>query len=169
VLLRRIARPMFASWFVLEGIDVLRHPAPHAELARAGLDPVLNRIPATSRCSGCRAPSTRKVLLLVQVHAAAIVGAGILLAIGKAPRTAALALAVLTLPSAAVNLPTPALARADAATPSERRQRLVQKVALAGGALLAGIDYEGRPGVTWRLSRARAEHAASRAAGHASG
>jgi hypothetical protein len=31
VLLRRLARPLFASWFVTEGLDVVRHPAAHAQ------------------------------------------------------------------------------------------------------------------------------------------
>ena len=163
MLLRRIARPMFASSFVIEGIDVLRHPGPHAELARVGLSPVLDRLPATSRVSSLRTPSTRQLITLVRIHAAAVTVAGLLLALGKAPRTAALALAALTLPSAAVSLPLPLLNSVDSAPSKDRRRRLIHQVSMAGGALLAGIDTEGRPGVGWRVSHARSERAASRA------
>ena len=37
MLLRPFARPLFASWFVAEGIDALRHPAVHATAGREGL------------------------------------------------------------------------------------------------------------------------------------
>ncbi|NMM30151.1 MAG: DoxX family protein, partial [Cellulomonas sp.] len=43
----------------------------------------------------------------------------------------------------------------------ERRERLVRAVAFTGGALLAGADYEGRPGVAWRVAKAREEHASA--------
>ncbi|NMM16374.1 MAG: DoxX family protein, partial [Cellulomonas sp.] len=33
--------------------------------------------------------------------------------------------------------------------------------AFTGGALLAGADYEGRPGVAWRVAKAREEHASA--------
>ena len=41
MLLRRLARPLFASWFVTEGLDVVRHPAAHAADARGALTTLL--------------------------------------------------------------------------------------------------------------------------------
>ena len=41
MLLRRIARPFFASWFVSEGLDVVRHPSAHADEARGALTTLL--------------------------------------------------------------------------------------------------------------------------------
>jgi len=45
MLLRRIARPLFASWFVSEGYDAARRPEVHAERARAGLERVVRLVP----------------------------------------------------------------------------------------------------------------------------
>ncbi|MFC4615375.1 DoxX family protein [Cellulomonas algicola] len=164
MLLRRIARPLFATWFVVEGLDVVRHPAVHAAHARAALDTVDARVPAAVRGAG----ATRGVLGLelterqlrsaVQAHGAALAVAGGLLAIGKAPRTAALALAALTAPLVVVNLPDKGLDR-DPVVKAERRTRLVRAVSALGGALLAAADYEGRPGLSWRVQQHRAHHA----------
>lgn len=167
MLIRRIARPMLAASFVVDGVDVLRHPGPHADLARAALAPALDRIPVTSRLASLRTPSTRQLVTAVQLHGAAVAGAGILLALGKAPRVAALALAALTLPSALAQLPGGDRAAADVTTRTERRRRLVQQTSLIGGALLAGIDTEGRPGLHWRISqRCSSGHESGAAARH---
>src|SRR5690606_36093598 len=45
-----------------------------------------------------------------------------------------------------------------------RRDRLVQALTATGGAILAGVDREGRPGIAWRVEHARAARAAARAA-----
>ncbi len=164
MLLRRIARPLFATWFVVEGLDVVRHPAAHAADARTALDAADTRLPAAVRGSGATRgvlgfdPTERQLRTAVQVHGAALAGAGLLLALGKAPRTAALALAALTAPLVVVNLPDKVHDR-DPAARAARRTRLVRAVSALGGALLAAADYEGRPGLTWRVQAARARHA----------
>lgn len=164
MLLRRIARPMLSSSFVLEGIDVVRDPMPHAELAAAALTPCLDRIPTTSAFARFRSPSPRQWVAATRVHGAAITGAALMLALGRCPRGSALALAALTAPTAAANLPLRSLAAADPASPRERRRRLVTLVSLIGAAVLAGLDSEGRPGLGWRLEQARDSRTAARAA-----
>ncbi len=164
MLLRRIARPLFASWFLAEGLDAVRHPAAHAEVAREAVSAAAGQVPAGALggvLDRYRDPSTRQTYTLVQVHGTATAAAAVLLAVGKAPRVAALALAALTLPIAAANLPKPSRGL----TPEvrkERRARFVRTLAFSGGALLAAADREGRPGLTWRLEKARDErlHAA---------
>ena len=99
MLLRRLARPLFASWFVTEGLDVVRHPAAHAADARGALTTLRARLPEPVREGPAGEAlghelSDRQLTTLVQVHGVALAGAGVLLAVGKAPRTAALALAV---------------------------------------------------------------------------
>jgi uncharacterized membrane protein YphA (DoxX/SURF4 family) len=145
VLLRRIARPLFATWFVAEGMDVVRHPAAHASDARGALAMVQRRF-------GVDTPqlSDRQLTTAVQVHGAALAAAGTLLALGRAPRTAALALAVLTAPLIVVNLPDKEADR-DPTLRKARRERLVRALAFTGGAALAGADLEGRPGVSYRV------------------
>ncbi|UZN04594.1 DoxX family membrane protein [Cellulomonas sp. S1-8] len=172
MLLRRIARPLFASWFVSQGVDALRHPGAHAQVVRDGLDGLTTRIPASARASA-PAPvaqaldgglSDKQLATLTQVHGAAMLVAGAMLAVGRAPRTAALTLAGLTVPVVLVNLP---LGRRGALTPEARKarqERLVRALAFTGGAVLAGVDLEGRPGVSWRLQHARADRAALKAA-----
>ena len=172
MLLRRIARPLFASWFVSEGLDALRHPAGHAQIVRDGLDGLTSRVPASAR-SAAPAPvgrvldgglSDKQLATFAQAHGAAMLVAGAMLAVGRAPRTAALALAGLTVPIVLVNLP---FGRRGALTAEEKKARsarFVRALSFAGGAVLAGVDLEGRPGVSWRVQHARADRAAIKAA-----
>ena len=164
MLLRRIARPLFASWFVSEGYGAARLPASHTERARAAVDIILRPVPAGvlgGAIDRFREPTTRQLLTLVRLHGAATALAGLLLAAGKAPRTAALSLAALTAPMVLANLPSRERPALDQDARRERTARLVRAVAFTGGALLAGADYEGRPGVSWRVSKAREDHASA--------
>lgn len=159
MLLRRIARPLLASWFVTEGVDAVRSPAAHVAFTRAAVDSLAARTDRAGR------PSDAQLRAVVQAHGAATAVAGLALALGKAPRTAALVLAALTLPVAAASMPDRKGAKPSPEVRRERRDRLVRALAFTGAALLAGADSEGRPGVSWRLAKAReaavlrAEHA----------
>jgi uncharacterized membrane protein YphA (DoxX/SURF4 family) len=164
MLLRRIARPLFASWFVSEGYDATRRPEVHAERARAGIESLARLVPRGALGGALdryRHPTTAQLVALVRAHGAATTAAGVLLAAGKAPRTAALALAALTAPLVLANLPLQDRPTHDKDARRERRDRLVRAVAFTGGALLAGVDHEGRPGVAWRVAKAREEHASA--------
>ncbi len=168
MLLRRLARPLFASWFVSEGLDVVRHPAAHAAEARGALTTLRGRLPEPVRATPAGEAlghdvSERQLTTIVQVHGVALAGAGILLAVGKAPRTAALALAALTAPLVLVNLPITRVRGEDAVVRRARRDRFVRALAFTGGALIAGVDLEGRPGIGWRVQKARSDHAAAKA------
>jgi uncharacterized membrane protein YphA (DoxX/SURF4 family) len=168
VLLRRLARPLFASWFVSEGLDVVRHPAVHAADARAAMTALRARLPEPVRTGPAGDAlgyelSNRQLATIVQAHGVALAGAGVLLAVGKAPRTAALALAALTAPLILVNLPGKRAFGEDKADRRARRDRFVRALAFTGGALIAGVDLEGRPGISWRVQKARSEHAAAKA------
>ncbi|WP_426594869.1 DoxX family protein [Cellulomonas sp. McL0617] len=161
MLLRRVARPLFASWFVAEGLDVVRHPSSHAAQAQGALTTLLGRLPAQVRQGPAGEVigyelSDRQLATVVQVHGAALAGAGILLSLNKLPRTAAFALAVLTAPLVLVNLPR----RKGTESKLERqarRERFVRALAFTAGAVLAAADHEGRPGLAWRVQKARLE------------
>ena len=164
MLLRRIARPLFASWFVSEGSSAARRPEMHAERARAAVGSFIGLVPRGTLGGALdryRQPTDRQLVTLVRIHGAATAAAGLLLAVGKAPRSAALALAALTAPLALANLPRRERPALDKEARRERKDRLVRAVAFTGGALLAGADYEGRPGVAWRVAKAREEHASA--------
>jgi len=168
VLLRRLARPLFASWFVTEGLDVVRHPAAHAADARGALTALRARLPEPVRDGPAGEAlghelSDRQLTTIVQVHGAALAGAGALLVVGKAPRTAALALALLTAPLIVLNLPFKRAKGEDPVLRRARRDRFVRALAFTGGALIAGVDLEGRPGISWRVQKARNDHAAAKA------
>jgi len=162
MLARPVARAMLASWFVSRGIDAVRHPAKHAAESLPALRPVAERAGAathTDLVGYLDGPTMRRV---VQVHGAVTALAGLALVFGKAPRTAALALAGLSAPLLLANLPVrvPGESKADR---EARRDRLVQALTATGGAILAGVDREGRPGVAWRVEHARAARAQARA------
>ena len=161
MLLRRIARPLLASWFVTEGVDAARRPAAHVAFARPAVDTVLAQVGSERRLSD------GQLRTIVVGHGALTAVAGMALALGRTPRTAALVLAALTLPLAAASLPTRHGGKVPPEVRRERRARLVRHLAFTGAALLAGADYEGRPGVSWRVADAReraAEHARAAAA-----
>lgn len=95
MIVRTLARWMFASWFIREGMSAMRTPAPHVTLAR----PLLGRLAANNP------PSNAKLTKVVRLQGMVMAGAGGALALGIAPRLAALTLAATTLPTAIANAP----------------------------------------------------------------
>ncbi|CAL8980105.1 hypothetical protein CELL_03419 [Cellulomonas sp. T2.31MG-18] len=179
MLLRRVARPMFASWFLVEGLDAVRHPSSHAAAAREGVTALRARLARYAHLSGAervlddrygvdvqavldqalgRELSDRQLTTAVRLHGAAMLVAGGMLATGRAPRTSALALAALAAPVALVNAPAGrGVTVATLDQPSARavrRRRFWSAVSATGGALLAAADHEGRPGLAWRWQNA---------------
>ncbi len=153
-LLRRLARPMLASAFVVDGLDAMTRPARHVEkfervspvLEKAGLPPVL----------------TSDATLLTRASGAVSVVAGLGLATGHAPRTCAVVLAALNLPLTVVNHPL-----WTARTRTERTEALsglMRGAAVGGGLLLATVDREGEPSLAWKVAKKREVKAAIAAA-----
>ncbi|WP_421119323.1 DoxX family protein [Aquihabitans daechungensis] len=88
----------------------------------------------------------------VRINGAVQVGAGVLLAVGKAPRLASTALAASLIPT------TIAGHRFWEYEGDERQQQQVhflKNVGLLGGLILAAVDTEGRPGLAWRARHLR--------------
>lgn len=166
MLLRRIARPLFASWFLSQGVDAVRHPKEHVAVARGAVDRLAATVPVGAfggAVEPYRHPSDRQLTAVVRVHGAATALAAGMLATGRAPRAAALTLAALTLPLAAADAP---LSRRERGRLSdvdkrERKARFVRALSFSGGALIAAADTAGRPGVRWRFEHARATRAAT--------
>jgi uncharacterized membrane protein YphA (DoxX/SURF4 family) len=150
-LVRRVARPLLAAIFVVQGLDQLRHPsalkpkvAPFAEqLAPLGLpnDPEL----------------------LVRANGATMVAGGALLATGRVPRLASLALAGALVPTTYVGHPF--WTETDPAVKRTQRINFLKNLGLLGGLLLASVDTEGRPGLVYRagLASDSAKRSAKRA------
>ncbi|EYR62541.1 DoxX family protein, partial [Actinotalea ferrariae CF5-4] len=100
MLVRRIARPLLATAFVADGVDAVRRPEAHVDRAEEAYGRLAERVdlPTVDR---------RRMTTAVRVHGAAVTAAGVALAVGRAPRSAALALAVLTAPVALAHAPWP--------------------------------------------------------------
>lgn len=139
-LVRALARPMLASPFIISALDRLRHADKTAGDLAPVLRPLSNALPAEL---------SEKTL--AQAFAGVQLGAGVLLATGKFSRPAAVVLALTT------TLTTLAEYRGTDVSLKEnrtkRRQRFVQNIGLIGGALLAGADTAGRPGLAWRAEK----------------
>jgi len=145
-LLRRVARPMLASMFVLGGVDAVRTPRPKVGAAEDVAPPVAARIP------GLQDQDTET---LVRINGGVQVAGGTLLALGRFPRLSALALAASLVPT------TLAGHRFWEHEGADRQQQMLhffKNVSMLGGLLLASVDTEGEPGLAWR-ARHRAEHA----------
>lgn len=136
-LVRRLARPLLAATFIQTGVSTLRNPGPQVDRVR----------PLVDQMSGpLHLPADPELLL--RVDGALLAGAGGLLALGRMPRLAALALVVGAAPTTYPEVAfwqekDPELRRA-------RRTELLTRLGLIGGALLATVDTAGRPGLVWR-------------------
>ncbi|HEY6794645.1 MAG TPA: DoxX family protein [Kineosporiaceae bacterium] len=149
---RRLARPLLAASFISAGVDAVLHPMPRAESLRPLVEqaaPVLN-LPADPE-------------LLVRANGAVMAGAGASLALGRLPRLSSLALVATLLPTAWIDHAF--WHEKDPQARRDRRALFLRDASLLGGALLALVDTEGRPGLAWRGRRAvrQAEQARRRA------
>ncbi|MFN2495822.1 MAG: DoxX family membrane protein [Pseudonocardiaceae bacterium] len=141
---RRIARPLLAAAFIAGGLDALRNPKPKAESAKPLLDKAQQRWP--------NLPSVDPVVA-VQADGAVKIGAGLMMASGRAPRLAAALLAVDLIPSTAAEHPF-----WSGRYPEDRKTDQVQflkNAGLLGGLLLAISDTGGKPSLSWRARHAK--------------
>jgi len=141
---RRIARPMLAAIFVASGLDGLLHPTERAKIAA----------PLVKALAGpLNLPDDPK--LMVRANGATMVAAGTMLALGKFPRVAALALA-------GTLVPTTYAAHAfwtveDPADRAQQRVHFLKNVGLLGGVLLASVDTAGQPGLAYRAKHVKSQ------------
>ncbi len=158
-LTRAVARPLLSSIFVVGGADAVRHP--ESKVKRA--DPVATAI--TQKVPGL--PQDTETL--VKLNGAVMVGAGTLLALGKFPRLAALALIGTIVPTTYAGHRF--WEETDDATRAQQRIHFLKNLGLLGGLILAAVDTEGAPSLGWRARRkaervSRAVAIPTRLAGH---
>lgn len=150
MLLRRVARPLLAGIFIQSGVAALRDPKTHADMAA----PVLDRVTAVAPVED---PPDN--VTLVQIDAGVKIGAGVLLAIGKAPRLSSVMLAATLIPTTAAQH-----RFWETDDPNQRANQqlhFTKNLALLGGLMLASADTEGKPSLAWRARRARRTTAAT--------
>lgn len=136
--IRALARPMLAAPFVLDGIARLRSP----ETSAAKLRPLLSRVSHS-------VPQLRSVAdrpeLLARVVGGVQIGAGALLAVGKASRLSS----ALIVATQGLSLATDISDTSEEAV-GRRAAAIATRVGLTGGALLASVDTAGKPSLAWR-------------------
>ncbi|MDY3127362.1 MAG: DoxX family protein [Corynebacterium sp.] len=148
-MIRKIARPMLASVFVWDGVDTLRDPSASVKETENTLKHVRSLVPRQYSSYVPQDPE-----LVARSIAGAKVGAGSLLALGKAPRTSAAVLAATTLPSLVGAKPF--WKAKDAEEKATRRSNFMTNTALLGALFITTQDLEGKPSVLWRAQKAGA-------------
>ncbi len=143
-IVRRLARPLVAASFVQEGLDAVLHPGKRSETAQPLVDAVAGPLGLP-----------KDPELLIRANGAVMVGAGALFALGRLPRLTGLALAATVAPG--IYLHVVSLRSEDPERRASERDDLVRDLGRLGGALLAAVDTQGRPGLAWRSKHA-AEH-----------
>ncbi|MFD3514738.1 DoxX family protein [Streptomyces sp. NPDC058657] len=143
-LIRRIARPLLASTFISGGIGTLRHPEKVSSDAEPVATSLARRIP--------KLPTDPEQL--VRINGAVQVGAGALLALGRFPRLAALALAGSLVPTTWAGHRF--WEEKDPEAKAQQRADFLKNVSLVGALLITATDTHGKPSVAWRARRSAA-------------
>lgn len=154
MLIRRLARPLLASTFVANGVDTLTHPNRRVEQATTLVHTGEETLPTDIASKLPSDPST-----LVRATAITQVAGGTLLALGKAPRLAALTLAATVVPATVTEQNF--WAEDDPERKAAKRTAFLKDVGLLGGLIIASADTEGKPSLGWRGRRAARSTAAT--------
>lgn len=154
MLIRRLARPLLASTFVANGVDTLIHPNRRVEQATTLVHTGEETLPTDIASKLPSDPSA-----LVRVTAVAQLTGGTLLALGKAPRLAALTLAATVVPTTVTEQNF--WAEDDPELKAAKRNAFLKDVGLLGGLIIASADTEGKPSLGWRGRRAARSTAAT--------
>lgn len=144
-LVRRVARPMVATMFVMGGIESLRNPQGPAQKAGPVATKIAEKLPV-------QLPT--EPVDLVRIDAGVKVGAGLMFAMGRLPRLSALALAATLVPTTFAGHPF--WTEKDPSARAAQQIHFFKNVSMLGGLLLAAVDTEGRPSLGWRARRAAA-------------
>lgn len=141
MIVRRLARPMLASIFILGGVNAVRYASAHKDAA----EPVIKKLAAPLGL-----PEDSE--LLVRANGAAMIGGGVLVATGKAPRLGSLVLLGSIIPTTLTH-------QWWTETDPEKKQgeqvQFFKNLSLLGGLLLAAADTEGKPGLSYRAKQAK--------------
>jgi uncharacterized membrane protein YphA (DoxX/SURF4 family) len=138
---RRVARPLLASEFIYGGIDAVRHPESKVEAAKAVTEPLRDWIPALPE----------DTTALVRVNGMVQVGAGGLLALGRFPRLAAVALIGSIIPTTYAGHRF--WEESEDESRAQQRNHFLKNLGLLGGLILAALDTEGAPSLGWKTRR----------------
>ena len=150
-LLRFVARSLFASYFIAEGVKAVTKPAesaPDAEAFTSTVAPLLQRVVPADVASYV----PEKAETWVRISGIAQIAGGAMFATGLGRRIGALLLAKASVLNLAIAMPGK---DATKVAKEAARPEVLRNAALLGASLLAAQDTQGKPGLAWR-----AEHAA---------
>jgi uncharacterized membrane protein YphA (DoxX/SURF4 family) len=139
MLLRRIARPMLGSIFVMGGWEAFRNPHPRAQRAAPVITKLIETLPV---------PLPKDPVDVVRLDAAIKMGAGLALSTGRLPRLSALVLAGSLVPTTVGGHPF--WREQDKTARMMQRTQFLKNLSLLGGLLIAAADTEGRPSLGYR-------------------
>ncbi|MDE9365878.1 DoxX family protein [Luteipulveratus sp. YIM 133132] len=140
MLVRRLARPLLASYFVYEGLNNVRTPKAHAE----------ELAPFVEKAAKETGVPNDPELIVRGVGGAQLVGAA-LLGTGRFPRPAAVLLGALMGPSTYVH--EGFWAETDPARKAQKKSGFFRNAAILGGVILAAVDTAGKPSLRWRAAQ----------------
>ena len=143
-LVRRIARPLLAAPFVVEGVCTALHPEREIDVYPQAFDAADSAIAKSS------APGFLDVRTIVRSTGAIAAGAGVLYATNRCPRAAAVTLLATTSVGWAGRKKVWEL-RGEELT--QELRSILTDAGLLGGVLLAVVDTEGRPSLGYRANK----------------
>jgi putative oxidoreductase len=138
---RTLIRPLLAAPFIVGGLNALKSAKPMADKSAGVAVPIAEAVGLPTN------PET-----LVKLNAGVQIGAAVALALGLAPRVAAVLLSVSLVPTTIAGHPF-----WDEREPRARTAQLTQfgkNAGLLGGLLAAALDTGGRPSLFWSGRRA---------------
>lgn len=140
MIVRRLARPLLSAIFISGGVAALRHPAGHKPMAEKA-KPYLEKAGVP----------TDDMEMLVRANGAAMIAGGSMLALGKFPRLSSLGLLASLVPTTLTHA---FWNETDPETKQTQQVQFFKNLSLMGGLLLASVDTEGKPGLTYRAGMA---------------
>src|SRR5699024_5262312 len=143
-LVRRIARPLLAAPFVVEGVCTALHPGREIDVDTQAFDAADSAIAKSS------APGVLDVRTIVRSTGALAAGGGDLHATNRCPRAAAVTLLATTSVGWAGRKKVWEL-RGEELT--QELRSILTDAGLLGGVLLAVVDTEGRPSLGYRANK----------------
>jgi len=138
---------MLASMFVTGGINSLKNADYLSEPAK----PVTERLAPAVDFATSSLPVSLESKQMVQLNGAIHVVGGLMLATGRMPRVAALALAATLVPTTLAGHRF--WEEDDAQQRANQKVHFFKNVSMMGGLLLASVDTAGKPSLAWQARR----------------
>lgn len=139
MIIRRLARPMLSTIFISGGINAMRDAEGHAQAVKPWLDKTLGQQSANLPDGVPTEPAT-----LVRIDAGVKLGAGVMLALGKCPRLASLALVGSLVPTTLANHAFWEFQ--DEGQKQAQQIQFLKNVSLTGGLLVVAADSGAKSG-----------------------